>query len=128
MMTDASMEPTLMNDTEVKVSTSDNVIKNLERGDIILFRYPSDSESTLIRRIIALPGETIEIKDGEVYINDILLSEPYIDSQTTAFLGELKSEMKDKEYFVMGDNRSDSSDSRTWGSVLEDTIIGKVII
>lgn len=128
VMTDASMEPTLMNNMEVKIAKSDDTVKNLTRGDIVLFRYPSDSESTLIRRIIALPSETIEIKDGEVYINDMLLNEPYINSQTTAFLGQFKNVMKNKEYFVMGDNRADSSDSRTWGSVLEDTIIGKVII
>jgi len=128
VMTDASMEPTIMDNAEVKIAKGDSVIKNFKRGDIILFRYPSDSESTLVRRIIALPGEIIEIKDGNVYINDMLLSEPYIDSQTTTFLGQLKSDIENKEYFMMGDNRSDSSDSRTWGSISEDTIIGKVII
>ena len=89
VMTDASMEPTIMDNAEVKITKSDDAIENLTRGDIILFRYPSDSESTLIRRIIALPSETIEIKDGQVYINDILLSEPYINSQTTALSFEL---------------------------------------
>ena len=130
VMTDASMEPTLMNNTEVIIAKGDSVINNLERGDIILFKYPSDSESTLIRRVITLPGETIEIKDGEVYINDTLLSEPYVDSQiaTLTFMGQLKNVMGDNEFFVMGDNRSDSADSRTWGSISEDTIIGKVVI
>jgi len=130
VMTDASMEPTLMNNTEVIIAKGDSVINNLERGDIILFKYPSDSESTLIRMVITLPGETIEIKDGEVYINDTLLSEPYVDSQiaTLTFMGQLKNVMGDNEFFVMGDNRSDSADSRTWGSISEDTIIGKVVI
>ena len=121
-----SMEPTLKNNAEVKIATSDSVIRNLKGGDIILFRYPGNPEYTLIKRIIALPGETVEIKDGKVYINSVLLNEPYIGSQITTF--GMKSTMKDKEYFVMGDNRFNSSDSRAWGPLPKDLIIGKVVI
>lgn len=122
-----SMEPTLMNGTEVKIAKGDNIISNLKRGDIVLFEYPRNTRFEFIKRIIALPGETIEIKNGNVYIDNILLSEPYINSQTANF-GTTKSTMKNKEYFVMGDNRSNSSDSRVWGFVPEDKIIGKVMI
>ena len=89
-------------------------------------KYPKNPKFTLTKRIIALPNETIEIKDGKVYINNIMLSEPYINSQTANF-GTTESTMKNKEYFVMGDNRSNSSDSRVWGSVSKDKIIGKVV-
>lgn len=121
-----SMEPTLKNNTSVRIATDYSVIESLKRGDMVLFKYPGNPEFTFIKRIVALPGETIEILDGRVYINGVLLNEPYIDSQITTF--GMKSAMKDEEYFVMGDNRSNSSDSRAWGPVPKDLIIGKVVI
>ena len=107
--------------------------KQLERGWPIVFHYPKKKEQYFIKRVIALPGEKIEIKDGEVIIyNDenpdgfVLDEREYLGSGVKT-LGEISFFLKKDEYFVMGDNRMFSSDSRSWGPISEDEIVGKVI-
>jgi signal peptidase I len=99
-----------------------------ERGDIVVLEDPREQNTDLIKRIIGLPGETIEIVDGEVYINDFLLTEPYIKQEWD----DTKEKILIPEgyYFVMGDNRSNSLDSRNGGIGLisEDLIIGKAAL
>jgi signal peptidase I len=94
-----------------------------ERGDVIVFRYPPNPEAIpYIKRVIGLPGDQIHITDGKVYVNDQLTIEPYLDETTnrggdwTVPAGQL---------FVMGDNRNNSSDSRSWGYVPLENIIGR---
>jgi signal peptidase I len=94
-----------------------------ERGDVIVFRYPPNPEAIpYIKRVIGLPGDQIHITDGKVYVNDQLTIEPYLDETTnrggdwTVPAGQL---------FVMGDNRNNSSDSRSWGFVPLENIIGR---
>lgn len=102
------------------------------RGDVIVFRYPKDPSKFFIKRVIGLPGETIDIKDAVVTIyNDehqdgIILDEPYIKSMTP--IKELKEKLGEREYFVMGDNRDESSDSRMWGVLPEERIIGRAFL
>ncbi len=105
-----------------------NVFHAPERGDIIVLKDPRDPSQDLIKRIIALPGETVEIQDGKVYINDHYLEEPYIktawhDNKSKILIGQ-------DEYFVMGDNRTNSLDSRSTqiGLVHKDLIIGKAML
>jgi len=102
-----------------------------ERGEVIVFKYPEDPTNRFIKRVIALPGETIEIKDGDVTIyNEVgthLLNEDYLPSDL-ATSGNLKVTLKDDEYFVMGDNRPYSYDSRRFGLLSKEYIIGRVII
>ncbi|MCK6563647.1 MAG: signal peptidase I, partial [Dehalococcoidia bacterium] len=105
-----------------------NVFHGPERGDIVVLKDPRDPSQDLIKRIIALPGETVEIQDGKVYINDHYLEEPYIksawhDNKSKILIGE-------DEYFVMGDNRTNSLDSRSTqiGLVHKDLIIGKAML
>ena len=100
------------------------------RGDVIIFRYPLDQTQFFIKRVIGLPSETIQIKNNQVTIfnathpNGIVLSEPYLDpGQQT--LGDMKVTLDDNSYFVMGDNRLRSSDSRTWGILNKSLITGK---
>jgi signal peptidase I len=108
--------------------------KELQRGEAVVFRYPRNTEQFFIKRIIGLPGEKIEIKDGKVIIYNkenkdgaILNESSYLeDSVITS--GELTAQLSDSEYFVMGDNRSYSSDSRSWGPVPKNNIIGRVLI
>ncbi|WP_322819081.1 signal peptidase I [Tepidiforma sp.] len=99
-----------------------------ERGDIIVLRDPRDPSTDLIKRIIGLPGETIEIVNGKVYINDRLLEEPYITTPWNDTLPKIL--IPPDEYFVMGDNRNNSLDSRSAqvGLVSKDLIIGKATL
>ena len=101
-----------------------------QRGDVIVFRLPSNHHRFLIKRVIGLPGETVFIRDGKVEIKTkdgkiIPLEEDYIRD---AFHSSGEWKLKNDEYFVMGDNRNNSSDSRTWGVLKKDLIIGRPIV
>jgi signal peptidase I len=100
---------------------------HLERGDIVVFWYPNNPDKSYVKRIIGLPGETVEMKNGVVYINGEEMREDYLDSEHNQTLGNFEqTKVKDHYYFVMGDNRDNSSDSRYWGQVPEKYIYGKV--
>jgi signal peptidase I len=101
-------------------------IGELERGDIIVFLYPHDQSKSYIKRIVGLPGETIDIKDGKVSINGKLLDEPYLDPKFASHdTMPVPVAIPADQYFVLGDNRGNSSDSRAWGTVSRDLIYGK---
>jgi signal peptidase I len=93
------------------------------RGDIVVFRYPRDPSRDFIKRVIALPGDTVEIRQGKVYVNSDYVDEAYINE--TANYSWSPHRMSEGEYFVLGDNRNNSSDSHVWGPVPRDNIIGK---
>lgn len=104
--------------------------RHLHRGDVIVFIYPEDRKKAFIKRLIGLPGDTIEIKRGTIYVND----EPLIEKPFSAIYyynyGELLEEgdritVPEHSYFVLGDNSSSSKDSRYWGFVPYDNLIGK---
>ena len=100
------------------------------RGETVVFKYPLDPKEEYIKRIIGLPGETVEIKNGKVYVNEKSLLESYLaDGEVTLVNSNIeekfKTTLKSNEYFVMGDNRNHSSDSRTWGILPKNNIIGK---
>jgi signal peptidase I len=118
-----SMEPTLQQDQRLIVSKLSYRLHEPQRGDIIVFRDPQDSSRNLIKRIIGLPGEILEIRNGQVFINEQLLDEPYLNSNSVR--AEAPTPIPDGYYFVMGDNRNNSSDSRSWGTLAEDKIVGK---
>lgn len=104
--------------------------QNPIRGDVIVFKAPPDPEKDYIKRVIGMPGDIVSLKDGNIYINDELLDEstyikPDVKTYPGAFLSEGKTvKVPQNEYFVMGDNRLYSSDSREWGFVKKDLIIG----
>jgi len=102
------------------------------RGDIIVLKNPRDETQDFIKRIIALPGDTVRVEDEEVYINDLLIQELYLPSETQtrsgSFLHDGESvKVGQNQYFVFGDNRGASSDSREWGPITKDEIIGRVV-
>ena len=95
-----------------------------QRGEVIVFHYPRDTTKDFVKRVVGLPGETIWVEDGEVFIDGERWVEPYLTSRdttsaTTIILGE-------NEYYVMGDNRRGSNDSRNWGPVAGELVLGKV--
>ncbi len=94
-----------------------------ERKDVIIFHFPRDPSRDFVKRVIGLPGDTIEIDDGEVFINGTKLDEPYI---TRSGSGDMKPlTVGEDAYFVMGDNRRASNDSRDWGTVPTANIVGR---
>jgi signal peptidase I len=107
-------------------------VSDPERGDIIVFKYPEDETKDFIKRIIALPGETIEIRDKVVYIDGQPLDEPYV-RHTKHTMEPVRDNfgpytVPEGRYFVMGDNREASHDSRWWGPVKREKIVGKALV
>jgi len=99
---------------------------HLERGDIVVFWYPKDPEKSYVKRIIGLPGETVEVREGLILIDNQMLNETYLDADHNQSLPSFPPRKVDEHhYFVMGDNRDNSSDSRYWGLVPEKYIYGK---
>jgi signal peptidase I len=101
-----------------------------ERGEVIVFRYPGESKRFLIKRIIGLPGEHIKVAGSTVTITKVdgsivTINEPYINESFSSY-GTWQ--LNDDEYFVMGDNRNASSDSRSWGVLHRDRIVGKTLL
>jgi signal peptidase I len=118
-----SMQPNLKEGDLVLVNRLVYNFSEPKRGDVIVFQNPINPEDVpYIKRIIGLPGDTVLIDQGKVMINGQLLSEPYL-SVTTQRGGEFT--IPEGEYFVMGDNRNNSSDSRAWGNVPAEHIIGR---
>ena len=99
---------------------------HLERGDIVVFWFPNDPDKSYVKRIIGLPDETVEVRNGKVIIDGQELEEDYLDIEHNQSLPSFPAKKVDKHhYFVMGDNRDNSSDSRYWGLVPEKYIYGK---
>jgi signal peptidase I len=96
-----------------------------ERGDVVVFRYPRDPSRDFIKRIIGVPGDTVSIADGVVTVNGEVIDEPYINGGAHSDLAA--KVVPEGSYFVLGDNRPNSSDSRNWGFVPEENIIGKAM-
>ncbi|MFA6466849.1 MAG: signal peptidase I [Patescibacteria group bacterium] len=122
----ASMEPNFYQNEYLIIDEISYRFNAKERGEVIIFKNPKDTKSYFIKRIIGLPGETVSVENGKVFVGGEQLDEPYIenfssDTHLAVTLGE-------NEYFVMGDNRTNSLDSRQLGPIHKDYIIGRVWI
>ncbi len=101
----------------------------LKRGEIVVFYQPDESSTPLIKRVIGVPGDTIQVANGAVWMNGKRLDEPYIDGKATACFAVCgPTTLGSDTYFVMGDNRPDSLDSRTFGPVSGNLIVGRVVL
>jgi signal peptidase I len=121
-----SMFPTYHDGEVLSVNKVAYVVGAPHRGDVVAMYFPGETEKRFIKRVIALPGETITIFQGHVFINNQPLTESYLNPSVVT-VPDQKRTLVDGEYFVMGDNRANSSDSRAWGTVPESFIIGKAI-
>lgn len=127
----ASMDPTFETGDYLIVDELSYHWKSPERGSVVVFKYPEDHSKSFIKRIIGLPGETVSISEGQVtitssfYPEGLVLEESYVEIPKNETLSHT---LNQDEYFVMGDNRLWSSDSRMWGPVPRDLIIGRPII
>lgn len=123
-----SMFPTFHNGEYLIVDELSYNLKNINRGDVVIFRYPGNPKKFFIKRIIGMPNETIIINDKDIEIKNqeypegFKMEEKYI---TENFYGTSTHITKSDEYFVMGDNRNKSSDSRFWGNVPEKFLVGR---
>lgn len=127
----ASSYPTIKTGEKVFAEKVSYHLHNPERGDFVILESPRNPEVDFIKRIVGLPGERIMIQDGKVFINGQVLEEKYISSGTFTGPENYLSEnqellIPDGYYFVMGDNREHSSDSRDFGPVSKEKIVGKV--
>lgn len=99
----------------------------IKRGDIVVLLYPEDPTKSYIKRVVGLPGERVEIENGRLLINGVQVNEPYLDPDYLSSDNEQEQVVKPHHYYVMGDNRRNSSDSRAWGQVPEKYIYGQAI-
>jgi signal peptidase I len=125
-----SMVPTLQKDDRVLVNKLSYKLHDIHRGDIVVFEKPEDEASDikdLVKRVIALPGETVEGRDGHIYIDDKLLKEPYLPEGTVTSQFEART-IEPNAIWVMGDNRSQSRDSRFFGAIPQSDVVGRVFV
>jgi signal peptidase I len=119
------MEPTLYEGDRILVTKR---IEQLRRGDIVIFRYPGDPSKSFIKRVVGLSGELIEIREGKVLVNGQYLQEDYLDSQLNRFPhNAIPKLIPADKYYMMGDNRDNSNDSRAWGALPQELLQGRLI-
>lgn len=120
-----SMLPLLHDNDALFINKMVYHVEYIHRGDIVVFRYPHDETKSYIKRVIADPGDTIRIDHGTVYVNGVRLKEPYVPAQYQDDRSQPELTLGKDEYFVMGDHRNISSDSRDFGTVKRSLIYGK---
>lgn len=128
----ASMEETFYSGEYLIIDQASYHLQSPKRGDVVVFRYPRDPSKFFIKRVIGIPGDTITITGNTVRISNaqnpqgFTLDETYIKSMERGI--DLTAQLNEQEYFVMGDNRDQSSDSRTWGILEQDKIVGRAFL
>jgi len=119
----SSMEPSFHDEQRLIITKVAYFFREPEAGEVVVFRPPNNQRTDYIKRIIAVPGDVVEVKMGMVYVNDSPLDEPYIKDQPSYTLGP--QEIPENNYFVLGDNRNNSNDSHSGWTVPRENIVGK---
>lgn len=126
----SSMVPNFHNREYLVVNKMSYRLHEPQRGDVIVFRYPKDTSQYFIKRIVGLPGEKVKVENGRVYVyneehpDGAVLEEDYLSNQDITFGNNELTTLGSEEYFVLGDNRLASSDSRVWGILPKHDIVG----
>ena len=129
----ASMEPNFEDGDYLLVDELSYRFRDVKRGEVVIFRYPQQPSQFFIKRVIGLPGETVKIKGDKVVVfnsdntEGLELTESYLSPEQKT-IGEMTTKLDDNEYFVLGDNRLQSSDSRRWGPVNRTLITGRAFL
>jgi signal peptidase I len=122
-----SMLPRLEDSDRLFINKFVYHVSAIDRGDVVVFHYPRDPEKSYIKRVIALPGDELRVDQGHVYVNGRLLSEPYVPPEFQDNRSVAEMTLPPHEYYMMGDHRSISSDSRDFGPVERSLIYGKAV-
>jgi signal peptidase I len=122
-----SMLPVLEDQDRLFINKIAYRVGEIHQGDVVVFEYPRDHTKSYIKRVIALPGDRLRIDHGLVYVNGVRLPEPYVPNRFSDERTQPEMVLPPNEYFVMGDHRSISSDSRDFGPVDRDLIYGKAV-
>jgi signal peptidase I len=122
-----SMMPTLEDQERVFINKFVYRLEPIQRGDVIVFRYPRDTSKSYIKRVIAAPGDHVRIEDGIVFVNDRRIAEEYVPSMYEDVRSYAEAVVPPHSYFVLGDHRNLSNDSRDFGSVDVSYIYGKAV-
>ena len=122
-----SMQPELLDQERIFVNKFLYHFEEIHRGDIVVFWYPKDPSKSFIKRVVGVPGDLVAIRDGQVYINGELLQERYVPRGYQDFDSYPPTRVKDGHYYVLGDHRNASNDSRSWGLVPRRFIYGKAV-
>ena len=123
-----SMLPGLQDQERIFVNKFVYKFEAIQRGDIVVFHYPLDPTKSYIKRVIGVPGDHIRIIDGQVYVNDQPLAESYVPSEYFDARSMFETTVPENSYFVLGDHRSMSNDSRDFGAVSQKYIFGKAVL
>jgi signal peptidase I len=122
-----SMAPLLSDQERIFINKFVYRFEPIERGDVVVFWYPLDRSKSFIKRVVGLPGETVEIRSGRLYVNNVELAEPYVPASYLDASKYPAMVIPPDEYFVMGDHRDSSNDSRVFGPVPRPFIYGKAV-
>ncbi len=122
-----SMEPLLLDGERIVVNKFVYRFRAIERGDVVVFWYPRDPSVSFVKRVVALPGDVVEIRGGELAVNGVAVKEPYLPASFRDHDSSGPTEVRKGYYFVLGDHRRSSNDSRSWGEVPEKYIYGRAV-
>lgn len=132
-VTGDSMLPTFKNGEQLIAEKISINMRDLERGEVVIFMHPEEKDKLLIKRVVGLPGESIKIQANEIYINNQKLNEGYLKEDakvtTRTFLKEgVEYTIPENSYILLGDNRENSADSREWGPIKKEKIVGRAFL
>jgi signal peptidase I len=122
-----SMQPRLVDQERIFVNRFIYRFQDIHRGDVVVFWYPRDRSKSFIKRVVGVPGDKVEIRAGTVYVNDRRVDEPYLNPSFQDYKSYAPALVPSSMYFVLGDHRNSSNDSRSWGFVAHDLIYGKAV-